>query len=99
MSQDLALRTAKPAISSIAFFDIPHRSEIFVGDQTGVLQTMNNSGHNSPLAMQSLDKTSPMFGSGLSIHQSMMHVSAVREVDDSENYTSDGSVASLNAPK
>jgi hypothetical protein len=32
MSQDLALRTAKPAISSIAFFDIPHRSEIFVGD-------------------------------------------------------------------
>jgi len=32
MSQDLALRTAKPAISAIAFNDIPHRSEIFVGD-------------------------------------------------------------------
>jgi hypothetical protein len=51
---------------------------------------------SSPIALTNIDKSTAMFGSGLSIHQSMMHVSAVHEVDDSENYTSDGgSVASL----
>jgi len=57
---------------------------------------MQSSNLPSPLALGSVDKNGAMFGSGMSIHQSMMHVSAVHEIDDSENYTSDGgSVASL----
>jgi hypothetical protein len=49
------------------------------------------------MGQNSLEKAGAMFGSGVSIHQSMMHVSAVHEVDDSENYTSEGdSVGSIN---